>query len=67
MIVLQFSVLKSEVDDLKSSLSSAESQLQTLKKEKNENNIEATRKYAALESKVCFLLSFHYRGHGVSR
>uniref|UniRef100_A0A7M5WTB1 Kinesin motor domain-containing protein n=1 Tax=Clytia hemisphaerica TaxID=252671 RepID=A0A7M5WTB1_9CNID len=44
-------ILKSEVDDLKSSLSSAESQLQTLKKEKNESNIESTRKYAALESK----------------
>ena len=46
------SVLKSEVDDLKNSLTSAESQLQVLKKEKNETNIEAIRKFAALESKV---------------
>ena len=49
---LYLSVLRSEVDDLKSSLTSAESQLHVLKKEKNETNIEAIRKFAALESKV---------------
>ena len=52
LLFFSFSVLKSEVDDLKNSLTSAESQLQVLKKEKNETNIEAIRKFAALESKV---------------
>jgi len=45
-------VLKSEVDDLKSTLMSTENQLHAMKKNQNENNIEAARKYAALESKV---------------
>ena len=56
ILVLFFLVLKSEVDDMKSTLTSAESQLQVLKKEKNETNIEALRKYAALESKVIYFL-----------
>lgn len=47
-----FLVLKSEVDDLRILLTSADKQLDSLKKEKKEEIIEAGRKYAAIESKV---------------
>ncbi|XP_057291417.1 kinesin-like protein KIF15 isoform X3 [Hydractinia symbiolongicarpus] len=44
-------ILKSEVDDLRILLTSADKQLDLLKKEKKEEIIEAGRKYAAIESK----------------
>ena len=60
---LYLSVLRSEVDDLKSSLTSAESQLHVLKKEKNETNIEAIRKFAALESKVASYFKSKFKAY----
>ena len=49
------SVLKSEVDDLRILLSSADKQLEALQREKREETIETGRKYAALETKVYVL------------
>lgn len=49
------SVLKSEVDDLRILLSSADKQLEALQREKREEMIETGRKYAALETKVYVL------------
>ena len=51
-------VLKSEVDDLRVLLASADKQLSSLKKERNEEIIEAGRKYATIESKVNVFFRF---------
>ena len=53
-ICFSYSVLRSEVDDVKCLLQAAERQVDSLKKERDMESIESARRVAALESKVCY-------------
>ena len=55
-----FIVLKSEVEDLKILLKSADKDVETLKRSRNNDAIESGRRYAALESKVRSIFLFPF-------